>query len=64
MVVKSPHCEPQMFSDWCAKLINVDGPGATSANLQSLGHTNCERPVFPLDNGVELQPVADIFRRT
>jgi microcystin degradation protein MlrC len=64
VVVKSPHCEPQMFSDWCAKLINVDGPGATSANLQSLGHTNCERPIFPLDNDVEFQPVADIFRRT
>ena len=63
VVVKTPHCEPQMFADWCAKLINVDGPGATSANLQSLGHTNCARPIFPLDNGVEFQPVADIFRR-
>lgn len=64
VVVKSPHCEPQMFADWCAKLINVDGPGATSANLQTLGHTNCQRPIFPLDNGVEFQPAADIFRRT
>ncbi|MFT4555965.1 MAG: M81 family metallopeptidase [Planctomycetales bacterium] len=63
VVVKSPHCEPQMFADWCAKLINVDAPGSTSANLQSLGHTNCARPIFPLDDGVEFQPVADIFRR-
>lgn len=63
VVVKSPHCEPQMFADWCAKLINVDAPGSTSANLQSLGHTICARPIFPLDDGVEFQPVADIFRR-
>jgi len=63
VVVKSPHCEPQMFADWCAMLINVDAPGATSANLRSLGHTTCARPLFPLDEGVEFQPVADVFRR-
>jgi microcystin degradation protein MlrC len=62
VVVKSPHCEPHMFADWCAKLINVDAPGATSANLRSLGHATCARPVFPLDEGVEFHPVADIFR--
>ncbi|MDA0284028.1 MAG: M81 family metallopeptidase, partial [Planctomycetota bacterium] len=56
VVVKSPHCEPQMFADWCAMLINVDAPGSTSANLQSLGHTICARPIFPLDDGVEFQP--------
>jgi microcystin degradation protein MlrC len=64
VVVKSPHCEPQMFADWCAKLINVDAPGSTSANLQSLGHSICARPIFPLDAGVDFQPVADIFRRS
>jgi microcystin degradation protein MlrC len=63
VVVKSPHCEPHMFADWCAKLINVDAPGATSANLRSLGHTTCARPLFPLDEDVEFQPVADVFRR-
>jgi microcystin degradation protein MlrC len=64
VVVKSPHCEPHMFADWCAKLINVDAPGATSANLHSLGHTSCARPIFPLDEGVEFDPVADIFQRS
>lgn len=64
VIVKSPHCEPQMFASWCAKLINVDAPGSTSANLRSLGHTKCARPMFPLDPGVEFQPVAEIFRRT
>jgi microcystin degradation protein MlrC len=63
VVVKSPHCEPHMFDDWCKKLINVDAPGATSANLRSLGHTTCARPIFPLDEGVDFHRVVDIFRR-
>ena len=63
VVVKSPHCEPRMFADWCARLIDVDAPGSTSANLRSLGHTLCPRPVFPLDDEVSFRPVADIFRR-
>jgi microcystin degradation protein MlrC len=63
VVVKSPHCEPHMFADWCAKLINVDAPGSTSANLPSLGHTICARPIIPLDEGVKFDPVADVFRR-
>ena len=63
VVVKSPHCEPHMFADWCAKLINVDAPGSTSANLPRLGHTICARPSIPLDEGVKFDPVADVFRR-
>lgn len=64
VIVKSPHCEPHMFADWCAKLINVDAPGATSANLHSLGHTLCARPIFPLDEVGEFTPVADVFRQS
>ena len=63
VVVKSPHCEPHMFSEWCGRLINVDGPGATSANLRSLGHTKCARPVFPLDDDVGFAPDVEIFQR-
>lgn len=63
VIVKSPHCESHMFADWCAKLINVDAPGSTSANLKSLGHTICARPVFPLDDGVTFEPVTRIFHR-
>ncbi|HJN08599.1 MAG TPA: M81 family metallopeptidase [Pirellulaceae bacterium] len=63
VVTKSPHCEPHMFADWCAKLINVDAPGATSANLRSLGHTACVRPIFPLDKVAEFHPAVEIFRR-
>ena len=63
VVVKSPHCEPQMFSDWCARVINVDAPGSTSANLKSLGHTICSRPLFPLDDHVSFEPQVKVFRR-
>ena len=63
VVVKSPHCEHHMFADWCRQLINVDAPGSTSANLRSLGHTKCRRPIFPLDEGVDFMPVVDVFFR-
>ncbi|WP_397570377.1 M81 family metallopeptidase [Schlesneria sp. T3-172] len=64
VVVKSPHCEHHMFADWCAKLINVDAPGSTSANVKSLGHKKCSHPMFPLDVVREFEPVADVFRRS
>ncbi|MBS0203782.1 MAG: M81 family metallopeptidase [Planctomycetes bacterium] len=63
VVVKSPHCEHHMFADWCACLINVDAPGSTSANVKGLGHQKCARPMFPLDDISDFQPVAEIFRR-
>jgi microcystin degradation protein MlrC len=63
IVVKSPHCEYHMFDEWVDKNFNVDVPGATSANLRSLGHTICARPMFPLDDGVEFSPQATIYRR-
>jgi microcystin degradation protein MlrC len=63
IVVKSPHTEHHMFDAWSEKNFNVDAPGATSANLQSLGHTICARPVYPLDEGVTFAPKAVIYRR-
>jgi microcystin degradation protein MlrC len=63
VVVKSPHCQPQFFVEWAAVNVNVDAPGSTSANLPSLGHTQCARPIFPLDAGVTFTPQAKIFRR-
>jgi len=63
VVVKSPHCQHHMYADWCAKMIHVDAPGSSSANLPSLGHTRCPRPIFPLDDMVEFAPKAMIFRR-
>lgn len=63
VVVKSPHCEPHMFKEWANLYIDVDAPGSTSANLRSLGHTKCTRPMFPLDADVPFQPQAKLFQR-
>ncbi|MBA3520534.1 MAG: M81 family metallopeptidase [Rhizobiales bacterium] len=56
IVIKSPHCEYRMFDAWVEKNFNVDAPGATSANLKSLGHSICQRPVYPLDENVSFEP--------
>jgi microcystin degradation protein MlrC len=60
-VVKSPHCEPQFFNEWVEENINVDAPGATSANLRSLGHTICARPMYPLEEDTKFEPVVERF---
>ena len=62
-IVKSPHCQPRFFADGAECLINIDAPGSTSANLKSLGHTRCARPVFPLDENVTFTPQAKLFTR-
>lgn len=61
IVVKSPHTEFHMYDQWCARNFNVDAPGATSANLKSLGHRICARPVYPLDENVAFAPRAAIY---
>ena len=63
VVVKSPHCQHHMYAAWCTRMVNVDAPGSSSANLPYLGHTRCPRPIFPLDAEVTFNPVAKIFQR-
>lgn len=63
VVVKSPHCQPHMFKEWCARYVDVDAPGSTSANLPYLGHTRCRRPMFPLDPNVPFSPLVRLFQR-
>jgi microcystin degradation protein MlrC len=63
VVVKSPHCQPHMYADWCVRMVNVDAPGSSSANLPYLGHTRCPRPIFPLDAEVPFHPAAKRFFR-
>ena len=63
VIVKSPHCEHHMYRAWCARMLVADVPGATSANLPTLGHTRCRRPISPLDEKVPFTPQAKIFRR-
>jgi microcystin degradation protein MlrC len=63
IIVKSPFCEPEFFNDWTMHDFNVDAPGSTSADLKSLGHRNCARPKFPLDEGVEFTARPEIYSR-
>jgi len=63
IVVKSPHCEYHMYDQWAEKDFNIDALGATSANLKTLGHTICRRPIFPLENDVTFAPSPQVFRR-
>jgi microcystin degradation protein MlrC len=63
VVIKSPHCQPHMYADWCTQMVHVDAPGSSSANLPYLGHMRCARPMFPLDADVPFQPQAKLFQR-
>ena len=64
VVVKSPHCQDHFFVEWAAGNFNIDAPGATSANLQSLGHNICQRPMYPLDGDVVFTPRTQLFPRS
>ncbi|HTV53370.1 MAG TPA: M81 family metallopeptidase [Terriglobia bacterium] len=61
VIVKSPHCQPRFFDEGAELILNVDAPGATSANLKSLGHKNCRRPIFPLDSDFGWTPEPHLF---
>ena len=61
IIVKSPHCQPHFFDDWAEVNFNIDAPGATSANLKTLGHTICKRPMYPLDENVTFGPKTEIY---
>jgi microcystin degradation protein MlrC len=63
IIVKSPHTEHHMYDAWVARSFNIDSPGASSANLKSLGHVVCARPMFPLDDGVTFRPEAVLYSR-
>ena len=62
-VVKSPLCQPRFFNDGAEHVLNIDAPGATSANVKGLGHTVARRPLYPLDDGFTYTPEPRIFRR-
>lgn len=62
-VVKSPHTEFHMYDAWVAKNFNVDAPGSTSANVASLGHKLCARPIFPVEPDTPFTPKPVLYRR-
>ena len=61
VIVKSPHCEPEFYDDWANINLNVDAIGATSANLLSLGHKNCQRPIYPLEEDTIFIPEVEEY---
>lgn len=61
VIVKSPHTEYHMYDQWVAKNLNVDAPGATSANLPTLGHRLCARPIFPLEPQTEFAAAPEVY---
>ncbi len=60
IVVKSPGAAVRYFT-FARKNYVLDIPGATSANLKSLGHRVCRRPMFPLDDDVVFQPKVQLY---
>ena len=52
VVCKSPNGFRVHYEAIAARIVPVDVPGATSANLKSLPYKNCQRPIFPLDENV------------
>jgi microcystin degradation protein MlrC len=52
VVVKSPNGYRTWYESIAARMIPVDVPGSTSANLRSLPYRRCVRPIFPLDDVV------------
>lgn len=63
VVVKSPHCQHSMYAAWCTRMLLIDAPGSSSANLKTLGHRRCQRPIFPLDDVQNYEPTVEILRR-
>lgn len=61
VVVKSPHTEHHMYDAWVKRSFIVDVAGSTSANLATLGHVICRRPMFPLEADAPFTPKAELY---
>ena len=54
VVVKSPNGFRTYYEQLASRIVPVDVPGSTSANLRSLPFQHCRRPIFPLDEDVKV----------
>ena len=52
VVCKSPNGFRIHYGELASRIVAVDVPGSTSANLKTLPYAQCPRPIFPLDEGV------------
>jgi microcystin degradation protein MlrC len=64
VVCKSPNGFRTHYEAICERIVAVDCPGSTSANLKSLPYENVTRPIFPLDDGIEVRIDAEIVDRS
>jgi microcystin degradation protein MlrC len=53
VVCKSPNGFRVHYEAIAERIVPVDAPGSTSANLLSLPYEKCVRPIFPLDDNVQ-----------
>jgi microcystin degradation protein MlrC len=59
-ICKSPNGFRTFFQDIAAKIVPVDAPGSTSANLKSLPYAQVPRPIYPLDDNVTAEVKAEL----
>ena len=60
VVCKSPNGFRTHFQAIADKIVAVDCPGSTSANLKSLPFEQVPRPIYPLDDGITPDLTAEI----
>ena len=49
VVAKSPNGFRTWYESIAERIVAVDAPGSTSANLHSLPYVKCQRPMYPLE---------------
>ncbi len=62
VVCKSPNGFRPHFEAICERIVAVDCPGSTSANLKTLPYTSIARPMYPLDEEAVAQISAQIIQ--
>ena len=62
VVCKSPNGFRAHFDPICERVVAVDCPGSTSANLKSLPYKTIARPMYPLDEMAEAPISAQIVQ--
>jgi microcystin degradation protein MlrC len=63
VVCKSPNGFRTHYEAICERIVAVDCPGSTSANLKSLPYRNIMRPMYPLDEEAEAPLEAQIIQQ-
>ncbi len=60
VICKSPNGFRTFFQDIATRIVPVDVPGSTSANLKSLPFDQVARPIYPLDDNITPDLTAEV----